>query len=567
MAAPIYSQYRGNGGGGGGGGGVTTVGTFDSETPSANGAVIDGSTIYFQSASPTVPGMVNIAAQSFEGSKTFQDLAHFDAGVESTYFSYPPALLDVASAGFVRAANNQSISWRNQGNTANISLTLNTANTLLLDGATFAVDNSNAGGTQGVRVNNSDNTNTASNARLYLLTGGSSGGDPFIRMSISSAADWAMGVDNSDSDSWKLSLSTVVGTNDRFIVATAGPATFGGIIDDVKALKVGSGSAASVSNGTSGVTQMGISSEVTVSSGATTLCVGFYSAPTTLAASFTCATRVGFYSDVSTKGSGSTITRDVGYFVNQPNQGTNNASITDNNTFTGNYFIHSTSSSPSNLAGELDFSGGSGQNIRLITNNAGDIGDTDGTNTFANITAGTSVRWAGSSTAYVKLYTLSGTNGPGIEWKSGGTGTACELYQWSDGLLYMAFGGTDRVSFSSVGSVTAVNLFATARMAAPAIGNNWQTVVGTDGGSSTISLNISSFYLNPAGTLSTYTITMPAAPFDGQIVRITSSQVVTTLTVSANSGQTITAPLTAFTVGGFATWQYHSATSNWNRVG
>ncbi len=54
-----------------GAGGVTTVGTIDTQTPSANGAVISGSSIYLQSASATEPGLVNTTTQSFAGTKTF----------------------------------------------------------------------------------------------------------------------------------------------------------------------------------------------------------------------------------------------------------------------------------------------------------------------------------------------------------------------------------------------------------------------------------------------------------------------------------------------------------------
>jgi hypothetical protein len=55
----------------GGGGGVTTIGDIDSETASSNGAVIDGSDLYMQSASATAPGLVNTTTQTFAGLKTF----------------------------------------------------------------------------------------------------------------------------------------------------------------------------------------------------------------------------------------------------------------------------------------------------------------------------------------------------------------------------------------------------------------------------------------------------------------------------------------------------------------
>lgn len=56
---------------GGGGSGVTTVGTIDSQTPSTNGAVISGTSIYMQSASATKPGLVNNTTQAFSGVKLF----------------------------------------------------------------------------------------------------------------------------------------------------------------------------------------------------------------------------------------------------------------------------------------------------------------------------------------------------------------------------------------------------------------------------------------------------------------------------------------------------------------
>jgi hypothetical protein len=47
------------------------VGTYDSQAPSAKGLVIANNLIYAQSASGTVPGMVNDVAQTFAGQKTF----------------------------------------------------------------------------------------------------------------------------------------------------------------------------------------------------------------------------------------------------------------------------------------------------------------------------------------------------------------------------------------------------------------------------------------------------------------------------------------------------------------
>lgn len=47
-----------------------TIGAIDTQTPSANALVISGSSLYAQSASTTVPGMVNISSQGFKGLKS-----------------------------------------------------------------------------------------------------------------------------------------------------------------------------------------------------------------------------------------------------------------------------------------------------------------------------------------------------------------------------------------------------------------------------------------------------------------------------------------------------------------
>lgn len=216
--------------------------------------------------------------------------------------------------------------------------------------------------------------------------------------------------------------------------------------------------------------------------------------------------------------------------------------------------------------GEILMGGGSGANLRWNTNNAGDIGDTDGTNAPSNITGGTMVQFASSSTNYARLANLAG-NSPMLVMKSGSS-NPIQLYAYSDGVLYLAFNGSDKVTFTSAGNMTITGGIGTSTyLTTGSFGTAMQTVVGTDAGSSVISANIGTFYLNPAGSLSTYTITMPASPYNGMIVRLTSSQVVTTLTHAANSGHTITAPLTSLAVGSFGVWQYHSATTNWIRIG
>ena len=88
----------------------------------------------------------------------------------------------------------------------------------------------------------------------------------------------------------------------------------------------------------------------------------------------------------------------------------------------------------------------------------------------------------------------------------------------------------------------------------------------TTGFTITIANNISTLILNPAGTLATGTITMPATPIDGQEVQITSSQTITGLTVSPNTSQTISNAPTTLTAGIGYKFIYHLAGTNWYRL-
>jgi len=90
------------------------------------------------------------------------------------------------------------------------------------------------------------------------------------------------------------------------------------------------------------------------------------------------------------------------------------------------------------------------------------------------------------------------------------------------------------------------------------------------GFSITIGNGVYSLILDPLATLATGTITMPAAPVDGQVVRIGSSQTITALTVSPNTGQSIKNAPTIFTVTltgdqGYE-FLYRAANTTWYRL-
>jgi hypothetical protein len=71
--------------------------------------------------------------------------------------------------------------------------------------------------------------------------------------------------------------------------------------------------------------------------------------------------------------------------------------------------------------------------------------------------------------------------------------------------------------------------------------------------------------LDPAGTLATGTLTMPASPVNGQETCVSSSQTITALTVQANAGQLIVAAPTSLSAGGFC-YVYYLATTTWFRL-
>ena len=76
------------------------------------------------------------------------------------------------------------------------------------------------------------------------------------------------------------------------------------------------------------------------------------------------------------------------------------------------------------------------------------------------------------------------------------------------------------------------------------------------GFSITIEDGIETLILNPAGALATGEVILPAGAGDGYRVRISSTQTITALTVSANKGQTINNAPTALTVSTTGAYGY-----------
>jgi len=85
----------------------------------------------------------------------------------------------------------------------------------------------------------------------------------------------------------------------------------------------------------------------------------------------------------------------------------------------------------------------------------------------------------------------------------------------------------------------------------------------TTGFSYTFTAGITVLVLNPAGTLATGTVTMPATPADGMTISISSTQTITALTINGNSGQSIVGKPTTLVAGGSATFVYRLSDTTW----
>lgn len=83
----------------------------------------------------------------------------------------------------------------------------------------------------------------------------------------------------------------------------------------------------------------------------------------------------------------------------------------------------------------------------------------------------------------------------------------------------------------------------------------------------TVANDIAQLVLEPAGTLATGTVTLPAAPEDGDTVGISTTQTITALTISPNAGQTVADAPTTLGVGGAVRFLYRSANTTWYRIG
>ena len=85
----------------------------------------------------------------------------------------------------------------------------------------------------------------------------------------------------------------------------------------------------------------------------------------------------------------------------------------------------------------------------------------------------------------------------------------------------------------------------------------------TTGFSYTFAAGTTVLVMNPAGTLATGTITMPASPADGMTITFSSTQTITALTVNANTGQNIVSAPTVLPARQAGAYVYRLSNTTW----
>jgi hypothetical protein len=69
------------------------------------------------------------------------------------------------------------------------------------------------------------------NARVNIIAGNGSAGDPFLNFVVNGVANWSVGIDNSDSDKLKINPAAgVSGGSDKFVLDSSGNLTLGGTV-------------------------------------------------------------------------------------------------------------------------------------------------------------------------------------------------------------------------------------------------------------------------------------------------------------------------------------------------
>lgn len=146
---------------------------------------------------------------------------------------------------------------------------------------------------------------------------------------------------------------------------------------------------------------------------------------------------------------------------------------------------------------------------------------------------------------------------------AGGPSFACDYGIKLDNVTFAtAFLKSTGFSVDGSGNQTAKNVINTGARA----DQSADVYIATVAGSRTIPNGCSWECLTPAGTIATFTTTMPAAPLDKQEVWISTTQTITTWTLNPNTGQTINGAPTTLGANTSVQFRYNLATTTWFRM-
>lgn len=126
-----------------------------------------------------------------------------------------------------------------------------------------------------------------------------------------------------------------------------------------------------------------------------------------------------------------------------------------------------------------------------------------------------------------------------------------------DGASKLAYAGSNKVVTTSTGATVTGSIVETV-----------QFVSATNGGSTSMSNGTRLLTLTHGSTIAGYTIGLPDAPVNGQVVRIASRSAVSALVIVAmGSGDGMATTITTIAAGGFAEWVYQASGQLWHRCG
>ena len=229
---------------------VANLFTIDSDGSGDSEFVINSSgNVGVGTVTPTVKLDVNGGINSAAGSTSAPGITFGDAntGLEGAGNEF----YIVANATRVAQINSGRITILPAGSSSYASLALNNdADTGFYSPAANTIGVT-TNGSEAMRINSSGNVGigtTAPNAELHVDSSGDSelrieadnaAGNPFLHFLLSGGSSFSMGIDDGDSNMFKISGSTALGTNDFLKIATSGDAVFSGEAEAVGGLVAG----------------------------------------------------------------------------------------------------------------------------------------------------------------------------------------------------------------------------------------------------------------------------------------------------------------------------------------